>query len=555
MSDSKNPLKLDSKEFAARYDWGRRIPLRMALANALATQRTSIKADEFFSWSSLEESLPLLPGGILSGGAGERNVARRSDADVLGEHASEPLLVGVSGGADSVALLVSLVACQLSGMFTSLSVCHVNHRLRGQESDADANFCAQLAERFALPFLGTVASDEQAAAFQEKGGENALRDFRYAAFEKHAGIVGARIVAVAHNLNDQIETMLFRAFRGTAAAGLRGIPCVRWQNEVLICRPLIDVSRLQITTFLKDLDIDWREDSSNAQLNYSRNFIRAEIIPRIESEFVDFGSRMENLRQLIADDEEMLKTVCLSRISQVEGKNANSWQLAKLTPLSVALKRRMFAQALRSRGVEVSFERVEKLLALAQGHNEVDPDCSNPAKRALSLNERWDVVIAKDSLMFVDKIERDKCTTVSIGDPIPVKVPGMTIVPELNKVMFVVALEASERKPKAFPSEDSFEAIVSLDKVKSPLVIRERQPGDLIQPFGMQEMVKLKKFLHTHKPENEAMAQTRNQFVLASGEEVLWVPGIGISEKLRVTGLATHELKWLDIGIDASTFC
>lgn len=555
MSDSKNPMKLDPKEFAARYDWGRRMPLRLALAKALTTQRTSIAADDFYSWASLEENLPLLPGGILSGGASERNFALRSDADVLSEHGAEPLLVGVSGGADSVALLVSLIACRLSGMFSSITVCHVNHRLRGEESDADANFCAQLAERFALSFLSTVASDEQAASFRAQGGENALRDFRYAAFEKHAGTVGARIVAVAHNLNDQIETMLFRAFRGTSAAGLRGIPCVRWQNDILICRPLIDVSRSQITSFLKDLEMDWREDSSNAQLNYSRNFIRAEIIPRIESEFVDFGSRMENMRQLIADDEEMLKALCLSRISEVEGKNANSWQLAKLTPLSVALKRRMFAQALRSRGVEVSFERVEKLIALVQGHNEVDLDYSNPAKRALSLNERWDVVRAKDSLMFVDKIERAKCTSVTIGDPIPVKVPGMTIVPELNKVMFVVALEASQRKPKSFPAEDSFEAVVSLDKVKSPLVIRERQPGDLIQPFGMQEMVKLKKFLHTHKPEDEVLAQPGRQFVLASGEEVLWVPGVGISEKLRVTGLATHELKWLDIGVGASTFC
>ncbi|MBX9948549.1 MAG: tRNA lysidine(34) synthetase TilS [Candidatus Obscuribacterales bacterium] len=543
MSASKNPKILELKEFAAKYDWAAGIPMRMALANALVAQRTSLSADEFYSWDALRENLPLLPGGIFSGGA-----------DVQSEHCEHPLLVGVSGGADSVALLVSLIASQIDGLFSSITVCHINHRLRADESDADAEFCAQLAERLSLPFVSTVADDAQAQSFRMKGSENALRDFRYAAFEKHASLVGARVVALAHNLNDQIETMLFRAFRGTSAAGLRGIPCVRWQNDLLICRPLIDVSRLQITSLLKDLKLDWREDSSNAQLNYSRNFIRAQIIPRIESEFADFGLRLENMRRLMADDEEMLKTLCLSQISAVEGKNANSWQLAELTPLPVALKRRMFAQALRSRGIEVSFERVEKLIALVRGHNEIDLDYSNPAKQAVSLNERWDVLRAKDNLMFVDKIEKANNAAVVIGDPIPVKVPGMTIVPALNKVLFVDALEAAERKPKRFPSQEAFEAIVSLDKVKGPLVIRERQAGDLIQPFGMKEMVKLKKFLHTHKPEDEE-ASAKRQFVLASGEEVFWVPGVGISEKLRVTGLATHALKWLDIGIGATTLC
>lgn len=534
----------DPKLLGPDHAWVIDVSRRLELAKGLVQQHVTVEAGEFFSWNAVEEHLSRNTGGIFSGGANDLHFAP-----------SEPLLVGVSGGADSVALLLSVVVNVRKSGVSPVTLCHINHRMRGEESDADADFCERLAKELHIGYVATVASDEQAALFRLKGSENALRDFRYAAFEKHAKEVGARIIAVAHTSSDQVETVLFRAFRGTASAGLRGIPCVRWQQDLLIMRPLIDVSRAQIVEFLKQVDVDWREDSSNAQLDYSRNFIRSEIVPRIESQFPDFGSRMEKMRQLIADDEELLKALCLSQISAVEGKNANSWQMDKLFSLSTPLKRRMFAQALRSRGIEVSFERVEKLVAMTRRNNENNLDYSDPAKRAISLNDRWDVVKGKDALMFVDKEEKAKANEVVFGDPVPVRIPGMTIVPALNKAMFVEELEASERKPKQFPSEDAFEAIVCLDKVKSPLVVRERQAGDFIQPFGMQELVKLKKYLHTHKPGEEEMQDGRRTFVLACGDEILWVPGVGISEKLRVTGLATHVLKLLDIGIGDSTFC
>ncbi len=550
----------DPKVLGLEHAWVINVSKRLELAKDLVQQRRHIEAGEFYSWNAVEEQLSKNAGGIFSGGANDLQFAP-----------SEPLLVGVSGGADSVALLLSVVVnAQDAGVFP-ITLCHINHRMRGEESDADAAFCERLAKELHLGYVATVASDEQASSFRMKGSENELRDFRYAAFEKHAKEVGARIIAVAHTSSDQVETMLFRAFRGTASAGLRGIPCVRWhkglqndqqddhqgnlQNNLLIVRPLIDVSRAQIVKFLKQLDVDWREDSSNAQLDYSRNFIRAEIIPRIESEFPDFGSRMENMRELIADDEELLKALCLSKISEVEGRNANSWQMEKLSSLSTPLKRRMFAQALRSRDIEVSFERVEKLVAMTRSDNENSLDYSAPAKKAISLNDRWDVVKGRDILMFVDKEERAKANAVVFGDPLPVRIPGMTIVPALNKVLFVEELEGSERKPKKFPSEDTCEAIVCLDKVKGPIMFRERQAGDCIQPFGMQELVKLKKYLHTHKPSEEETQDGKRTFVLACGDEILWVPGVGISEKLRVSGLATHVLKLLDIGISDSTFC
>lgn len=517
---------------------------RLVIANALQPFLAVLPADGFYTWDAAEQFL-------ISNNVLPQYELVIPEKPIVNEGTDNALLVGVSGGADSVCLFNLSLWAALAGIFSSIVCCHVNHKLRGVESDQDAAYCEKLAGQLKTVYVTTTADAAQAADFQRRGSEDDLRNFRYSAFDVHAQKTGARVVALAHTLNDQVETLLFRAFRGTAASGLRGIPCVRRHNNVLIVRPLIDVSRSAIEALLAMKNMAWRNDSSNQSANYKRNFIRAEIVPRIESEFPEFEQRMENMRTLLADDEELLKALCLSQIANVEGKDRNSWNLALLCAIPIALRRRMFAQALKGRGVEVNFERVEKLIELCGGDNERS---AGDNAKAFSLSEKWDVVKGKEHLMFIDKDESADCSPAA--DPIPVRVPGMTLVPALNKAMFVEEFGPREKLPKKFPTADSYEIFVALDKVKGALAIRERQPGDCIQPFGMQEMVKLKKYLHTHKPDEELPAQGRQKLhVLACGEEVLWVPGVGMSEKLRVSGRPTHIIKLLDIAIGESAFC
>ncbi len=420
-------------DLGALQDLAQKVRERLSMSLALVRYAEDFASERFYSWTSVRDYLLAIEDDTLGGGACADNFYNFAPDD-----SEDRVLVGVSGGADSVALLLLASLCKHREQCIAVTCCHVNHRMRLEESDQDADFCANLSQKIlGLDFCITVADDHQSESFRAHGSEERLREFRYSAFQDQSQKAGTRVVALAHTLNDQVETVLFRSFRGTSAAGLRGIPCLRWHDGILISRPLIDVSRARIIELLKYLGISWREDSSNAALHYSRNFIRAEILPRIESEFPDFGSRIESMRQLIADDEELLKALCLSHISEVEGKNANSWELAKLSLLPTALKRRMFAQALRSRGVEVSFERVEKLVDMTVGNNQFESlDYSNPAARALSLNERWDVVRRKDHLMFIDKIEKREDIAGS-AEPIAVRVPGMTIVPALNMALFV----------------------------------------------------------------------------------------------------------------------
>ncbi|MBC7996317.1 MAG: tRNA lysidine(34) synthetase TilS [Leptolyngbya sp.] len=471
------------------------------------------------------------------------------------------VLVATSGGADSVSLLI---LCALAASFSNSGIeivcAHINHRMRSQDSEGDALFCAHLAQNLKVSFKQIVATENQMENFLAGGSEESLRDFRYHALESIAGDVDANLIVFAHTLNDQIETYLFRSFRGSSPGGLRGIPCVRRHNKVLIARPLIDITRDQLLEFLTTLGFPWREDVSNQNSKYTRNYIRNEIAPRIFSRFEDFTKSIERTRRMIAEDESLLQSLCVRILPTIESQNKDLWQLSVLNEHPVSLRRRLFADALRSREIEVSFERVEKLLQMTAPSNGTGGEPVQ--KQSLSLSENWDVICEGDRLLFLDKTAGARVSDARAGEkmsmqPIMVKTPGITIIASLNKCLFVQVADSSASGLKRYPAAEAMEAFVSLEKVDGPLVFRGRQPGDFIQPFGMKEQVKLKKYLHTHKvvlEDDPFGLEKRVISLLACEDEVLWIPGVGLSEKLRAEGKPSHVLKLLDIGIDQSGF-
>ncbi len=217
-------------------------------------------------------------------------------------------IIAVSGGPDSVALLRGMldVVERNGDQPENLIVAHVDHGLRGSESDADAKFVEALAKKFGLEFVlaNSIAlapirtDDSQYLATKQNSNEpllvpseERLRNFRYDNLLATATRLGARYIVTGHNLNDQIETILFRIFRGTGLAGLAGIPPVRLGNpSVTIVRPLLKTRRAEIEAFLAEIKQDFRVDSSNSSPNYQRNYLRNELIPLIESRF---GSGLE----------------------------------------------------------------------------------------------------------------------------------------------------------------------------------------------------------------------------------------------------------------------
>jgi tRNA(Ile)-lysidine synthase len=189
------------------------------------------------------------------------------------------VLVAISGGADSVALACGLHALRGAGPGT-LVLAHYNHRQRGSESDADEQFVADLAARLACSLVVARADSEEAQS------EDALRRARYAFLTQAANESGARYVATAHTADDQVETVLFNILRGTGLAGLAGIPRIRELNEAAsLIRPLLDVRRSEVLSYLHALGQSYREDASNASLAYTRNRIRHELLPHLEEHY------------------------------------------------------------------------------------------------------------------------------------------------------------------------------------------------------------------------------------------------------------------------------
>jgi tRNA(Ile)-lysidine synthase len=195
------------------------------------------------------------------------------------------LLVGVSGGADSVALLRGLLILRPAWSLT-VTAMHLNHRLRGADSDADAAWVRTLCERHDVTVRVREFDVAAEAASRGIGIEEAARDARYRFLEQVAAEFGCTHVAVAHTADDQVETILHHVIRGTSLAGLCGIPWHRpLGDDLVLVRPLLDVTRQDVLEFLRHHGQDFRADVSNFDAAFTRNRIRNELLPRLRVEF------------------------------------------------------------------------------------------------------------------------------------------------------------------------------------------------------------------------------------------------------------------------------
>lgn len=195
---------------------------------------------------------------------------------------SASILIGFSGGADSSALLCMLNAyAKESG--SKLYAAHINHGIRGAEADRDEDFCRKTAEKYGIPIFVLRADVPAIAKESGESVETAARRVRYDFFDELMREHGIQILATAHNANDNLETVIFNLARGTGLDGLCGIPKTRDVNSGKLVRPILDMSRSEILDFCKKNDLSYVTDSTNADTDYTRNKIRADIIPSLLS--------------------------------------------------------------------------------------------------------------------------------------------------------------------------------------------------------------------------------------------------------------------------------
>jgi tRNA(Ile)-lysidine synthase len=226
------------------------------------------------------------------------------------------VLVAVSGGADSVALLRGLVEFKGNSGSGRLIAAHFNHRLRGVESNADEAFVCDLAKSLEVSL--EIGRSEFPTGSTGDGLEAAARAARYEFLTKTAQRVGARYVLTAHTADDQVETILHRILRGTGISGLAGIPRAReLAPGISLLRPLLAVTRNEVLAYLASVTQPFREDSSNASLAFTRNRIRHELLPLLEKEYAPaLRSALLRLSKLAEENQEYLGTVLEPLLSQ-----------------------------------------------------------------------------------------------------------------------------------------------------------------------------------------------------------------------------------------------
>jgi tRNA(Ile)-lysidine synthase len=295
------------------------------------------------------------------------------------------LCVALSGGADSTALLLLTHAANTlprNALGVGLSAVHINHSLRGDESDADQSFVEDLCRRLDIPLhLQRVDTAVHAAAHKETL-EEAARNLRYGYF---AGLLRegkANVILTAHTLDDQAETVLMKLLRGAWLEGLSAIAPVLPLETGRILRPLLGTRRAALREYLTGLNQPWREDSSNSDEAFTRNRIRASVLPVLREENPSIDQTLANLAELAREEEARWNVELARLLPQMVlpgkpvrgGGRANSTQIGeqtlaleldRLRPLDPALRRRVLRAAARQLGPRLSFDETTRLLNLA----------------------------------------------------------------------------------------------------------------------------------------------------------------------------------------------
>lgn len=290
------------------------------------------------------------------------------------------LAVGLSGGADSVALL-RVLADQSRERGIVLHAAHLHHGLRGDEADADRAFARELAASLGVPFhehrVETAAESRPAAGKPGETIEEAARRLRYAWFRQLMVEVPLDAVATAHTLDDQAETVLARLLRGAWTEGIAGIHPVVKHPEGLILRPLLATRREAIETYLRALGQPWREDSTNRHLTYTRNRIRHELLPLLETWNPQLRARLTQMATLALDEEAWWQAeveriapqfVLAGRPVRGGGRATGegvALDRTRLASQAVPMQRRLLRYAASGLGCSLDFEATEALRRLA----------------------------------------------------------------------------------------------------------------------------------------------------------------------------------------------
>jgi tRNA(Ile)-lysidine synthase len=470
----------------------------------------------------------------------ERKVRRTIERyDML--RPSERVLVAVSGGPDSTALLAVLHRLAPE-MKLDLHVAHLDHGWRGRASARDAEFVRRMAVRHGLPVtVGHLGPRVwQVREGRQSSREARARDLRHRFLVETAREIGAHKVALGHTRNDQAESFLLRLLRGSGARGLAGTyPVV----DGFIIRPLIDVGRADLLAYLKERHLSYRVDVTNRDLALTRNRVRRRLLPLLEREFnPNIVETLAHAADLLRDEDSLLGEIAEAKYRQIVSRRGEGvvLQARSLQELPVPVRRRILRLALSEvRGDlrRIALQHVEQSLRLLD----------HPRQRGhVSLPNGTAVDVQGDQL----RIARLVNPKAAAAGPTPqgaipcealCPVPGEVALPGFG-LRLRATIVPRERIVIDLRNAGRERAFLDADLLPGPLLIRPRRPGDRFVPLGAPGTRKVKSFLIDRKvPVDE---RGRIPLVL-SGDRIAWVVNHEIDDRFKVTD-ATRRILVLE---------
>ena len=478
---------------------------------------------------------------------------------------AEKVLLAVSGGADSMALMYAMYSLKTENVLNIGLICaHINHQLRGAEGDLDEEFVVTRAAKLKLAVKTSRVDVCEFARLNRLSIETAARQLRMKALIDIAKAESCGLIATAHQKNDNAETILQRLSRGTGFRGLAGIwPERIFADEIKFVRPLLCFGRDEIVDYLQRRNLSWRRDHTNADCTYRRNFIRHRLIPALQRDCGD--SVVEQLSQLALSARRYYGIVC-NRADEV-------WpSLADCDAEKAVLDLKLFLTETRS----VKVELIRRCLAsiacgeryVTQGHYDSMLRLAeqNVSGRKIELPGGFVVWREYGNLIFSNRrvglapptgapgtgrmgnsFAHAASKTAWAGEPahpttVTVEIPGQTAFEQFLIQASVLENNGVDFEKFKTTKTHSIEWF-DLDKIKLPLIVRYCRPGDKFVPLGQSKAMKLGKFLTAQRVPHGIR---RDVFVVADREIIIWIWPVRISEQSKITG-QTRKILQLQI--------
>lgn len=405
------------------------------------------------------------------------------------------IVVGVSGGADSIALL-HLLNGFAGELGLSITAVHVHHGLRGEEADGDSAFVQNICRNWGIPCKVYYFDVAKEAKVRGLGTEEAGRLLRYEAFERERQ---GGLIAVAHNKNDQGETILMRLCRGAGISGLTGIRPVRDS----IIRPLLFCSRKEIEQYCREMGLSYCEDSTNRENVYTRNRIRNQVLPLLEDIYPKAMEHIAQTAEIMTEEEEFLQEQARSLFIKTLKKSQEDEIVLDAECLNG------MHGAMRKRVLAMAFEALEGKKDIGSVHYKLLADLLGQVS-GKSLHLPNNIIAELSYGSFILKKEREKIKDFSYLLPLN----GEIFVPEVK--LFVGSYLCTEKRTQK--SQDSCTKVFDYDKIGCALFCRTRQNGDRLAIKNGRK--KLKDFLIDEKIPRE---QRDSMPLIATEDDVLWV--------------------------------